>query len=366
MLKWTTTAKRRLLFAVFLSVATALPLHAEPSTATTSDQPPSHHSNGVFRNPHWPEFNKSLWELVRLRFFSDLEIADQASQSDRIAIASELADLHISPSAPLQITWLGHSSFLLQYRGLAILTDPIFSHRASPVQWLGPERLIAMPIGHTQLPPIDAIVISHDHYDHLDERSIRALGNQPIYLVPLKLGQTLQEFGIAKARIIERDWWQEFRFGPLIATATPAQHWSGRGLSDRFKTLWASWHLRIDDMQLWFGGDTGYNPVQFKAIGQRFPDIDLALIPIGAYKPRSFLKEQHVDPAEALLIHQDIGARRSIGMHWATFQLAAEDIDAPLRELQQAVESAAVPAPVFDTMHTGETRVLAPSQSVHP
>jgi N-acyl-phosphatidylethanolamine-hydrolysing phospholipase D len=344
---------------ISLTLAIVNPLHAETAT-------PAHHGEGEFRNPHWPTFNKSLWELLRLRFFSDLTIADQASQSDRIAVVDKAAELHIPTSAPLQITWLGHSSFLIQYRGLAILTDPIFSRRASPSQWLGPERLVAQPIGPSQLPPIDVVIISHDHYDHLDERSIRALGNQPVYLVPLKLGQTLRDFDIAATRIIERDWWQAFKTGPLAVTATPAQHWSGRGVADRFKTLWASWHLHIDDRQLWFGGDTGYNPVQFKAIGERFPGIDLALIPIGAYKPRSFLKEQHVDPAEAVRIHQDIGAAQSVGIHWATFQLSAEDIDAPQRDLRSAVKNADLPPSSFDTMQIGETRQLMPSQIIHP
>ncbi|MGB1456918.1 MBL fold metallo-hydrolase [Spongiibacter marinus] len=347
------------LLLISLTLAIVTPLHAETAK-------PAHHGESEFRNPYWPTFNKSLWELLRLRFFSDLTIADQASQRQRIRVVTEVADLHISPSAPLQVTWLGHSSFLLQYRGVAILTDPIFSRRASPVQWLGPERLVAQPIGPPQLPPIDVVIISHDHYDHLDERSIRALGNQPVYLVPLKLGDTLQDFGIAATRIVERDWWQTFQLDSLTATATPSQHWSGRGITDRFKSLWASWHLRIDDMQLWFGGDTGYNTEQFKSIGERFPGIDLALIPIGAYKPRSFLKEQHVDPAEAVQIHRDIGAAQSIGIHWATFQLSAEDIDAPQHDLRRAVEDAGLPPSSFDTMQIGETRQLMPSQISHP
>ena len=140
------------------------------------------------------------------------------------------------------------------------------------------------------------MVISHNHYDHLDRKTIRILGNEPRYLVPLKLSQWFTDLDIEAARVIEFDWWDSQRVAGINITATPSQHWSGRGLFDRNETLWASWLIEFGDFNVWFGGDTGYNEVQFKEIGERWNDIDLALIPIGAYAPRWFMMTSHVNP----------------------------------------------------------------------
>lgn len=340
-----------LLLLLSLCTGAALALEAE------SEMPPHHHNSG-FQNPHLDRFDKSLWELIRLRFFSDLRIADQYAQRDRVRHQPASAAIASPDPDSLQISWIGHSSFLIQHRGLTLLTDPIFSRRASPLPFLGPKRLVPLPIGLAELPPVDVVMISHYHYDHLDADSIRALGNQPLYLVPLGLKEWFSDLGIAGERVVERDWWQSLSIGPTTITATPSQHWSGRGLFDRFDSLWASWHVQIDQRSVWFGGDTGYNPVQFKEIGRRLPPPDVALIPIGAYIPRSFLREQHVDPSEAVKIHQDLRARRSIGMHWATFQLSAEDIDAPEKDLMRAAAEAKLRAEEFRTLAIGETLIV--------
>ncbi len=343
-------------FAGFL-LLTSLLLGSLPSGAAPAPPPP-HHGDDGFQNPHLEHFDKSLWELLRLRFFSDLYIADQYRQRQRITSTAPSPALTAPDHQRLQISWVGHSTFVIQHRGVTVLTDPIFSRRASPLSFLGPKRLVPMPISLAQLPPIDLVLISHNHYDHLDRDSIRALGNQPLYLVPLGLKHWFTQLGIAPDRVIERDWWQTARIGEATVTATPSQHWSGRGIGDRFASLWASWHIQIGQRSIWFGGDTGYNPIQFKEIGRRLPRPNIALIPIGAYLPRDFLREQHVDPDEAVQIHLDLRAEKSIGMHWATFQLSAEDIDAPQKDLMQAADNAKLAKDEFTTLAIGETVVV--------
>ena len=175
-------------------------------------------------------------------------------------------------------------------------------------------------------------------------------------MVPLGLKEWFIDEGVPEARVQEMDWWDDYIDGEQVTiTATPSQHWSARGLFDRDKTLWAAWHIEIADFSLWFGGDTGYNQIQFKEIGEKWSDIDLGLIPIGAYAPRWFMKAQHVDPLEAIKVHNDIGAKLSIGMHWATFQLSAEPVLEPKKKIQLAVENNLIAENVFITMAIGET-----------
>ncbi len=330
-----------------------------PSKHTNDATNTSDHYDGEkFHNPYWPDFDKSIWDVVRLRYFSDLKIADNEANAHRVPVASHIADLRSAAPDVFQVTWLGHASFLIQYRGIAILTDPILSPRASPLPVGGYPRLVAMPIGIDDLPDVDYVLISHNHYDHLDLNTIEALGKSPHYLVPAKLGDWFIDLGIPSDHIHEFDWWESRDDGNIIATATPSQHWSGRSLFDRFDTLWASWHVKIADRSIWFAGDTGYNAHQFVEIGQRLGGVDLALIPIGAYHPRSFLKEQHVDPEQAIQIHKDIRAKRSIGMHWGTFQLSAEAIDEPVELIARAQRLGLIDEGEFSTMAIGETRQL--------
>ncbi|RUO47659.1 MBL fold metallo-hydrolase [Pseudidiomarina aquimaris] len=300
------------------------------------------------RNPHVTPKDTNAIDFFMMRWFGDDPWADQLAEVKNNPNLVPQVPIDLSaiqtPAAAPQITWLGHATFLLQYRGLTILTDPILSERASPLSFTGPERLTPAPLTVSELPPIDVVVISHNHYDHLDEETIAGLGPAVNYMVPLGLSEWFSEQGIGSERVHEFDWWQQANFGPLAVTATPSQHWSARSLWDKNETLWASWHLQIGDWQVWFGGDTGYNPYQFKEIGQRFPDIDDALIPVGAYLPRWFMQPQHVDPAEALQIHNDLGASRSYAMHWGTYQLAAESIEQTRQDLAAAKQKAKVPA----------------------
>ncbi len=326
-----------------------------------NDTPPprlAHHSDGGFTNPYQGAIDKTLFSYLKMRYFGDTPFAENRKDAHRVPIeANANRGLAADPDTP-QVSWLGHSTFLIQYRGLRILTDPVLSDRASPFSFMGPKRLVARPIGTTELPAIDYVIISHNHYDHLDTATIQALGNQPKYLVPLKLRQWLIDRGIDGAQITEHDWWDSVQFDQLTITATPSQHWSGRGLFDRMETLWASWHIAIDDFSLWFAGDTGYNPYQFREIGERWQGVDLALIPIGAYAPRWFMKSAHINPEEAVQIHRDVRSRFSIGMHWGTFQLTAEPMLEPVQRLQTTLSRQQLPAEAFVTLAIGETRRL--------
>lgn len=319
---------------------------------------PAHHTDEGFRNLYIESAEKSPFSFLMMKFFGDTPFSDQAAEAHLVPVAEPAIESIHDPADKVQLSWLGHSSFLIQYAGLNLLTDPILSDRASPVSFAGPKRLVVKPIELEDLPSIDFVVISHNHYDHLDIKTIRTLANQAQFIVPLKLKDWFVSLDVPAAGVYELDWWQSFSASNIEFTATPSQHWSARGLFDRNKTLWAAWHIRIDNFTLWFGGDTGYNPVQFKEVARKLGAVDLGLIPVGAYSPRWFMGPQHVNPEEAVKIHQDIQATRSIGMHWGTFQLTAEPMMEPVERLQKARLAAKLRDDEFFTMAIGETLVI--------
>jgi len=255
-------------------------------------------------------------------------------------------------------TFVNHSTFLIQAGGLNILTDPIWSQRASPFQWVGPKRMRPPGIRYEDLPEIDLVLISHNHYDHLDVQTVQRLRESfdPLFVTPLGVGRFLEDNGIRK--YTELDWWGEHRCSDGVAvTGVPAQHFSGRGLSDRDKTLWCGYVIGMPNGNIYFAGDTGYNGI-FKEIGRRFAPIHTALIPIGAYRPRWFMAPIHVDPDEAVLIHKDVGAERSIGMHFGTFPLADDGMHEPMRDLAEARQKYGISEEAFRTLNEGESLVL--------
>jgi len=253
----------------------------------------------------------------------------------------------------LTITWVGHSTLLIQMDGQNILTDPIWSDRASPLQFLGPKRFTPPGIPFRDLPPVDVVIISHDHYDHLDKKTILKLGNAPLYLVPLGVGDLLKSWGIDHYQ--ELDWWDEFVFNKIRFTCTPAQHFSGRTPFDRNQRLWAGWAIRGRMHNLYFGGDSGYFP-GFLDIGERLGPFDLAALPIGAYRPRWFMAPVHMDPAQAVQAWQDLKARIFLPIHWRTFQLADEPLDEPPRLLHREIEKRHLEENLFWILKPGETR----------
>lgn len=253
------------------------------------------------------------------------------------------------------LTWLGHASFLAQWDGVNLLTDPHLTARASPFRFAGPRRLQAPAMELHQLPHIDAVVISHNHHDHLDDATVRRLAAQPTgsprFFVPLGLRGWFAGRGIHD--VVELDWWESTDYARLRFTLTPAQHWSGRALGDWNRTLWGGW--RVDGIRtLFFAGDTGYSG-DFREIARRLGPVDMALLPIGAYEPRWVMKVMHVNPEEAVRIHQDLHARQSVAMHWGTFMLTDEAMDEPPRRLAAALRNAGIAADRFLVPRHGET-----------
>lgn len=319
---------------------------------------------GRFSNPHVDTRPGDFFAYVRMRLFGDEVWASYDAERDGPIPRAEPAPVPAGTrTSNATVTWIGHSTVLIQHRGVNVLTDPMLSTYASPLPFVGPRRQSPAALSADQLPPIDVVVISHDHYDHLDAATIRALGDGPQYFVPLGVRDWLIGKGIAPDRVVEMGWWDRATVDstavPVAVTATPSQHFSGRSLTDRNRTLWAAWAVEWPDFSLWFGGDTGYNPVQFKEIGRRFGGFDLGIVPIGAYRPRDFMKPVHVDPTEAVRIHRDIGARRSLGVHWGAFILTAEPLLEPPRALRAAAAAAGLEDGAFTTFAVGETRSLS-------
>jgi L-ascorbate metabolism protein UlaG (beta-lactamase superfamily) len=255
------------------------------------------------------------------------------------------------------VTFVNHITFLLQFRGLNLLTDPVYSERVSPVQWAGPKRVRPPGLAFEQLPKIHVVLISHNHYDHLDLDTLRNLEgqHQPLILTGLGNKAFLGQHGLR--RVKEFDWWQETREDGARITFTPAQHWSGRGLAGRNRTLWGGFVVEADGRRMFFAGDTGYWR-HFKEVRRRCGVMDLALLPIGSYEPRWFMRDQHMNPDEAVRAHIDLEAELSIATHFGCFQLTDEGIDAPLQELETARRSRRVDAARFRALETGETLLV--------
>jgi L-ascorbate metabolism protein UlaG (beta-lactamase superfamily) len=255
------------------------------------------------------------------------------------------SDLFGAPGARLYR--LGHSTVLIRIDGEYLLTDPVFSRRASPVQWAGPERFHPSPIPIGELPRLKAVIISHDHYDHLDRDSIVALaGSVEYFVTPLRVGGHLRRWGIEEGKIIELNWWQHVELGSLRLTATPAQHFSGRSLFDRNRTLWSSWVIRGEQANLFFSGDSGYFE-GFREIGRRFGPFDVTMMEAGAYNPA--WAAIHMLPEQSLQAHIDLRGEAMLPIHNSTFNLSNHDWFEPLELLDALAITREVPllTPMF-------------------
>lgn len=333
----------------------------------TPPKAPHHVAGGGFKNLYGTSQTKSMWTFFKMRMST--QWADHEAQASAVpSVDPNLEGLQSSKN--IQVTWLGHSTFLVQHHAFNLLTDPVFSERASPVSFAGPKRYTPLPIPISKLPKIHAVIISHNHYDHLDLDSISSIDQRdaPLWFVPLKNADLLIDEGVDSTRVIELDWWQQHERSIELLdntkpvhvrlTSTPAQHWSARGLFDRFEMLWSSWSVDIDGWRLFFAGDTGFQEQLFREIGQKAGPFDFALIPIGAYAPRDFMKTMHINPQEAVQVHKLIQSVRSVGMHWGTFPLTAEPVIEPMSKLKEACESEGLKKDEFITIALGETLIL--------
>lgn len=259
----------------------------------------------------------------------------------------------------MKITFVNHSTFLIQIDGVNILTDPVWSERTSPFQFAGPRRMKQPGIRFEDLPKIDYIILSHNHYDHLDINTIKNLYliNNPKIITPLGVKAFLDKNLINTAT--DLDWWQELQLSEsLVIQSVPAQHFSGRGVFDRDATLWCGYVIKNHRGNIYFAGDTGYNEFTFKEIGKRCAPVSVALIPIGAYKPTWFMSPIHCSPAEAVQIHFDVMASQSIATHFGTFPLADDGEDEPIHELRKALKQSNLPSDKFLILKEGEGSVF--------
>ncbi len=251
------------------------------------------------------------------------------------------------------ITWIGHSTMLVRMDGVTFLTDPIFSERASPVGFAGPKRLVPPGVPLQDLPDIDFVLLSHDHYDHTDVPSVQALAARGArFIVPLGLGELVRAAG---GDAVELDWWQTDEIGPIRIHCVPAQHFCGRSLADGNRRLWAGWVVEGPTRRFYHAGDTGYFK-GFAEIGKRLGPIDLAAIPIGAYDPRPIMHSVHLNPEEAMQAAVDMSAARVIGMHFGTFDLTDEPLDEPPRRFHAAAEQHGLEVDQAWTLDVGESR----------
>ena len=311
-----------------------------------------HRAGESFRNnyPHAEKggFWRWKWDQLREGVPRDPE--------DGYRFAQATPNLVANPS----VTWVGHATVLLRVGGRSVLTDPHFSERASPVSFAGPKRVVAPVPALSELPHIHVVVISHNHYDHLDQESVRTLaeqpGGSPRFYVPLGLKDWFARRGITD--VVEMDWWESANFAGLTIDFVPVQHWSKRTLSDENQSLWGGWVIRHPELSFFFAGDTGYSK-DFADIGAKFGGFDVAAIPIGAYAPRWFMQIMHLDPAEAVQVHRDVKARQSLAIHWGTFaNLTDESLYEPPIKLAEAREKAGLADEDFFVLRHGETRML--------
>lgn len=248
-------------------------------------------------------------------------------------------------SEDLRVHFINHSTFLIQIDNVNILTDPIFSERASPLSWAGPKRAMPPGLKMEEIPKIDVIIISHDHYDHFDVDTLKFFINRdsPKILFGLGVAKRIDNYENA----IEMGWWDDVNIKKIRFTFTPALHWSARGIFDRKSTLWGSFMIETQNKNIYFAGDTGMSS-HFAKIAKKFPNIDLAFLPIGAYEPRYFMKIHHMNPSDAVEAKKILNANHAIGMHWGTFQLTNEGRMAPAKYFEDN------PTPNFMVPHNGD------------
>jgi len=304
------------------------------TTVAPPAPPRAHHRpGGGFRNP-WLESESRFRDFLRWRAES---VKSPRPPAPRAVSLPRVESAFATPRAPADacsVTWVGHSTLLVQAGATNILTDPIWSAVAGPTPWLGPRRLVPAAVAFDALPPIDLVLLSHDHYDHLDSTTVRRLARahpEARWVAPLGVAALLRARGVRN--VTELDWWQSVDVGGAHVTCAPAQHFSGRTPFDRMERLWAGFAVRAGTHSIFFAGDSGYHP-GFAEVGRRLGPFDITLMPIGAYEPRWFMGPMHLDPADAVRAFGDLNpgaasGHAMVGIHWGTFRLTDEPIDEP-------------------------------------
>ncbi len=327
-------------------------------SARSEHSKPKHHKGDRFVNLY-PFKNPGFIDFLKWRWQRSGESIPPA-ESYHFPLATNDPEFLKQNRTENTVTWIGHSTLLVQINGVNILTDPHFSQRASPFQWIGLKRAVQPGLTIDDLPDLDLVLISHNHYDHLDSDSISRLARQQVnngtvFAVPLKLKKWFTEKGVEN--VVELDWWQSESTENYELTAVPMQHWSKRTPITNNDTLWVGWVVKVKKFKFFFLGDTGYAPL-FKEIGNRLGPFDLCAIPIGAYEPRWFMKNQHISPPESLLIHKDVNCKQSIGIHWGTFALTDEPLNEPPRVIAELKAKMGISDDEFFVLQHGETKKL--------
>lgn len=312
-----------------------------------------------FFNPHIRHVRRTLFDFLlwAIGYYREAPAPDPTSFT------------YPNPTAPIdsslpRLQWIGHSTFLIQCEGISLLTDPIWSLRCSPFPYLGPKRRLSPPLALEALPKIDCVLISHNHYDHLDQPTVlklKRLFPEILWIIPHGLKKWFLRRGIN--RVIELGWWQKYEWQigsfAIEITAVPAQHFSGRAFFDKNGTLWCGWAVSCKKegkkwKNFYFVGDTGYNPYDFVEIGRVFDGFDLSLIPIGTYVPHAFMEPVHIDPEKAVRIHKEVGSQLSVAMHHQTFRLSEEPLKRPPYDLYLAISEQALDPLHFRVLDVGQ------------
>lgn len=329
-----------------------------PACTTPSAYPKSDHFDGSRFSNYGQGIQKGFGDFLKWQL-----TAARGPWPDWVEIEKLPRPEASVPAGQARVTWINHATTLVEFPQDAVLTDPVYSERVSPVSFAGPKRVHAPGVAWQDLPKITAVVVSHSHYDHMDLPTLERLAreHQPVFIVGLANANLLRRGGPAleKAEIRELDWWQETRLtSGLRIVMTPAQHWSARSLTDRNKALWGGYWLQGGSgASVFFAGDTGMGK-HFEEIPKRLGKPSLSLLPIGAYAPRWFMKEQHIDPDDAVQAVQLLGSPLAMGIHFGTFRLADEGREDPARLLADALAKYGVPAERFWVPKPGEWRLI--------
>jgi L-ascorbate metabolism protein UlaG (beta-lactamase superfamily) len=323
-----------LLTVSFLSGCTASPTQIEREKKIAASP---HYKDGKFVNsiPTPIMAEGTTWEYLKESFFGDRVDPQPKGAIPMMKIQS--TDWENTDSNRLWFAWLGHSSILISMEGLTILVDPVLDERASPFSFLGPKRFHPTPVSTEELPPIDVILITHDHYDHLEKDTMRALANKADhFLVPLGIGELLEDWGISPSKIVDMDWWDSLEIGTLSFNATPALHYARRWILDGDKRLWCSWSIKGKTNNVFISGDSGYYDI-FTEIGQKIGPFDIAFLKIGSYEDR-FWTQIHMNPEQAVQQFKDVRGKLLVPLHWATFDLGLHSWYEPIERMVAAAD----------------------------